>query len=271
MTDTIKLIIVIGIMAVAIGYFAGALQSAQKIQTIKDRMADTEKQILEYEHELSNKDREIARARDAIDGKDKRIEELSRAEAEAQKRIEELESSKFDQALAVNAINNDDALLDKFKAAFPQFTRAPNYGIVNVENDDGLKMPYITFPFDYVTAFINHKQELDTANKQLEEYGGIDKIRAKLDELQNDRARLQRQVAEYQAQKFTACDDVRKDMQGDLNQCRNEHIETLSRPRFDMGNKLWFGAGFIGGGVAGYFIADQMCDGGPTINLQRQF
>jgi hypothetical protein len=247
------LIIVAALYWAGVNY--GALQAEKEISTIKAEKAEAINKTIEHERTIVGLNKKVDGLEVELTVLDDALGAATQKEQAALVRVAKLEDEKGATKLTVQMIRKEEDTLDEFVKAFPALTHATNFGMLDVESD-GLIIPYITFPFFFIDAFIVNKNELDTANQQLNEYGGITEIRATIDQLNDDKAGLLRKVAMLESQKFTACEGVRKDMTRTLIERQDKHIATLSKPSFDWSNKMAFGAGVLLCGTGAYFLSE---------------
>lgn len=228
-------------------------QAQKEITEIKLEKAAVINKTIEHERTIAGLNEQVAGMESELTTVDQELTTARTKEQAALVRVAKLEDEKGATKLTVQMIRKEEKTLAEFTKTFPEFTHATDFGLLDVESD-GLIIPYITFPFFFVDAFIINKNELDTANEQLAEYGGIDEIRLTMDQLNSDKAGLLRKVATLEAAKFTACDGVRREMTTTLIERQDKHIKTLSKPRWDWSNTMAFGAGVVLCGTGAYFL-----------------
>lgn len=235
------------------GVIYGALQAEKEISSIKAEKSEVINKTIEHERTIFVLNKKVEGLETELTALDGALGVATEKEQAALVRVAKLEDEKGATKLTVQMIRKEEKTLDEFIKTFPALSNAENFGLLDVEID-GLIIPYITFPLFFIDAFIVNKNELDTANEQLEEYGDINIIREQIDSLTADKAKLLRKVAMLEASKFTACDSVRRDMTRTLMERQDKHIATLEKPRFDWGNKMAFGAGVVLCGAGAYFL-----------------
>ena len=264
-------LIIIG-AALYVGYLKAGWDAEKEISSIRLEQAQTIAKTNEYENTtIPNLQAKINDIEAKFTTVNQALTAAKANEQAALDRVGQIQEAKVVEKFTIQMIREDADVVKAFGEVYPELSHAKNMGVVDVDID-GLTLQYFTLPVTFIEAFIIDANELKLANEQLQEYGGITEIRNTIDELHDDKAGLLRRVARYEAEKFTACEGVRKDMTTTLLERQDAHIATLEKPRIDLGNKWVLASGIVAGGLAGWFIGDQMCDsGGNVIHLQGEF
>jgi hypothetical protein len=197
------------------------------------------------------------------------LERAQQVEADALGRVNELERQKDQAVVDVFSVRTDDGALQEFRSTFPVMSRAAGFGVIDLQHGR-IVNPYLVIPLHMAAELVIYKKQLDLADEQLTEYGGITKAREVIDGLQDQLSGKIKEIAALQAEKFTACDAVRQDMTETLIERQSAHIKDLERPRIAIPSGVTLGIGVIAGGAAGWFLKGQNC-GGDIINLGGQF
>jgi hypothetical protein len=200
---------------------------------LSDRIKLLEASIIEANAKVSEVDIQLALSRDNIE--------------EYEDRITELVTSRDEFRLDIRFIDNEHATMEAFKDTFPLFSKAKHFGYVELENEDGFKFPYVTFPLGFVDTFIILKQENESLRQDIEQRQAIQDEFGKSEELFREKSELLRRIAVAEAEKYSACDSVRQEVNDIWYNRTESNMKALKRPTFGIGSK-W---SFIGGTAIG--------------------
>jgi uncharacterized protein YhaN len=266
--DWLSVVVVLAALAVFMfGYLSAANQ--RKIDGIRAEQIAAIQKTAELEKLIAVKDADIKHLVEAERELRADLERAQQVEADALGRVNELERQKDQAVVDVFSVRTDDGSLAEFRSTFPVMSRAAGFGVIDLQHGR-IVNPYLVIPLHMAAELVIYKKQLDLADEQLTEYGGITKARGVIDGLHDQLSGKTKEIAALQAEKFTACDAVRQEMTETLIERQSAHIKDLERPRIAIPSGVTLGLGVIAGGAAGWFLKGQNC-GVDIINLGGQF
>jgi len=233
--------IVAAILAVLYFNQYAATQNLKKINEVELRSAQFEEENKQLKKEVADLEVKITDTETQVTKKESEIIELNQAIAEEKEQRE-------DQKLTTRLIDNDDALLESFKQAYPEFSRANNFGIIHMYDDvNQVTVPYLSLPLYFADAFIVEHDLLESYKITEEKYGEVVTVYEEVNALKDKITLLERQKSEAWSEGYNNGYKLYTESQSELIAC-------YKKPRIKIPSWLVVGATAAGGFAAGVYL-----------------
>ena len=236
--------LVIGFCIAGVLYFNqyAANKNLVKINEVQLKSAKFEEENKQLKLTVEGLESKIVGVEAEVFQKEVEITELNQA-------IVEEKTKREDQKLTTRMIDNDNALLETFKQAYPEFSHASNFGIVQVYDDiNQVTIPYLSLPLYFADAFIVEHDELTSYQVTEEKYGEVVTAYEEVGKLKDQVALLERQKAEAWSEGYNNGYKLYTESQSELIAC-------YKQPRIKIPSWLVIGATAAGGLAAGVYLS----------------
>ena len=235
--------ITIALVIIGVLYFNqyAATQNLKKANEIQLQAAAFEVEKTQLENKVQGLESQVVATEALVDQKNSEIANLTTAIAEEKEK-------RNTQQLTTRLIDNDNDLLDVFKKAYPEFSHANNFGIVQLLDDvNQVTIPYLSIPLYFADAFIVEHEQLASYQVTEEKYGEVVTAYEEVTKLKDAITLLEKQRAEAWSEGYANGYKL-------YTETKDELLTCYKQPRIKIPSWWVIGATAAGGLAAGIYI-----------------